>query len=625
MSQPTLKVEISFTDTPLHADDYQDVSAYVLEEGTDIRRGRSDELEDMRAGTATIALLNNDRRFDPDYASSPYYPNVRPMQKVRISGIWDGDTYEQIVVYVQSWQAGRPVFGKATTVITCVDALGAAFSQARIDDYYFFENLPYPSTYYDPIAGAASVNPSLVGNPSPMTRIKFQRNDAVGTFTITVFGETTAPINANPLWSQVLAAVEALSVIEPGTLHTGDALLTTNQGPFGIGSNALHFGGPYIGVDISASVSVAKSLSSGTLTTTVQAPNTSFTLAGVIGRIGGKTLEFSSTDASIAGVLRFYVFGMAQSTGNIGYTPYDMTNANKTSLTTTSFYGAIAWEQIYGIIVGEYSNALDIGTLVTGLVRGADPIPAALSGTMFTTVARQNGWRPEQIDASAGDSILQEIDPIGATPISLFQAIAKAEMGLFYIARDGTLTFRSRSEALAGTSIGTFGNPDDDYLPIEDVSPVYDERYIRNTITVTNEGGAAQTVKDNDSIERYYPRSLEQSGLLIATDEESLYRAQFLLLRYKEPATRITELALRGDLAPDTLWPILLGAELGNKYTVVYEPIAGASVSKLLTLESISLTIRRGDWRIVWGVSSGGASVFILDTSLLDGTDVLLY
>jgi len=48
-----------------------DVTEYVQD--VSIRRGRSSELDAFEAGTASITLNNNDRRFDPINTSSPYW------------------------------------------------------------------------------------------------------------------------------------------------------------------------------------------------------------------------------------------------------------------------------------------------------------------------------------------------------------------------------------------------------------------------------------------------------------------------------------------------------------------------------------------------------------------------
>ena len=65
-----------------------DISPYVR--SLSISRGRSDQFSSFRAGTCTIVLNNNDRRFDPINDASPYYDpttnrsGVTPRRRVQI-------------------------------------------------------------------------------------------------------------------------------------------------------------------------------------------------------------------------------------------------------------------------------------------------------------------------------------------------------------------------------------------------------------------------------------------------------------------------------------------------------------------------------------------------------------
>jgi hypothetical protein len=55
----------------------QDVSGHAY------RTGRQNELQQFDAGDGNETLINNDRRFEPEYAGSPYYPNIdleKPIQ-----------------------------------------------------------------------------------------------------------------------------------------------------------------------------------------------------------------------------------------------------------------------------------------------------------------------------------------------------------------------------------------------------------------------------------------------------------------------------------------------------------------------------------------------------------------
>jgi hypothetical protein len=50
-----------------------------------ITRGKSRELDRYGAGQASVAFNNNDRTFDPTFASSPFFGQVEPRRQIRIS------------------------------------------------------------------------------------------------------------------------------------------------------------------------------------------------------------------------------------------------------------------------------------------------------------------------------------------------------------------------------------------------------------------------------------------------------------------------------------------------------------------------------------------------------------
>ncbi|MFE9098485.1 hypothetical protein [Streptomyces sp. NPDC007264] len=66
---------------------WTDISTYVdgIVRGVTVTRGASDELSETQPGTATLTLDNQDGRFTPGNAASPYYPYVRRNAPIRIS------------------------------------------------------------------------------------------------------------------------------------------------------------------------------------------------------------------------------------------------------------------------------------------------------------------------------------------------------------------------------------------------------------------------------------------------------------------------------------------------------------------------------------------------------------
>ena len=104
-----------------------DVAPYV--QNISINRGRSDQLQTFNAGTASITLLNNDRRFDPINQDSPYWnpvtneSGVTPRRKVTIYSngvaLFTGRITDIDVVYQP--QVLTAPLDNSTVVITAAD------------------------------------------------------------------------------------------------------------------------------------------------------------------------------------------------------------------------------------------------------------------------------------------------------------------------------------------------------------------------------------------------------------------------------------------------------------------------------------------------------------------------
>lgn len=78
-------LDVDFLEGTLLGDDVSDVAQQV-----NINRGRQDQLQQFSAGTCSVTLLNNDRRFDPTNEDSPYWDatlnrsGVSPRRKVTV-------------------------------------------------------------------------------------------------------------------------------------------------------------------------------------------------------------------------------------------------------------------------------------------------------------------------------------------------------------------------------------------------------------------------------------------------------------------------------------------------------------------------------------------------------------
>jgi hypothetical protein len=68
-----------------------------------ITRGRSIGRDTYEAGTAIVTVYDNNGDFNPQNTSSPYYPYVTPLRKIRISATYGGTDYFLYSGYVQNY------------------------------------------------------------------------------------------------------------------------------------------------------------------------------------------------------------------------------------------------------------------------------------------------------------------------------------------------------------------------------------------------------------------------------------------------------------------------------------------------------------------------------------------
>ena len=390
MSLPTITAEIAFATDPAASPTWVDVSAYC--QAFSIRRGRSDELSQYQAGTATVTLDNRDRRFDPTYTDGAYYPNVRPMRRLRISATWSAVTYRLFSGYVEGWPQSYGVTD-ATTTVTASDAFA-----------------------------------------------------------------------------------------------------------------------------------------------------------------------------------------------------------------------------------------------VLGLTRLTDSFAAQDEAARVAAVLDAAGWPSGERNLLGGVSPLQAVTLTSTAALDHLQTVAASTNARLFVAGDGDVTWISRHAINLGdyaSSAATYGEAAGE-LPYSDITVGYGIEQVYNSVRVEREGGTAQTASDATSIARYYTRTLNQTGLVIASDHESEDAAVWLLAKYKEPAVRVTAMSLdpEGD---DALWPGVLGYDLGKRLTVRRRPVGDPTevIEQVSHLEAIShdWIAGAGTWRTSWGLSpaEGAQTYWILGTGALDSTTVLHY
>jgi hypothetical protein len=114
-------VEIEFT-----ASVWTDVTTYVSAESkVSVRAGRTTEFDDVGPSTCTLVLRNDDGRFTPDSAGSPYYPDVIEGRRIRVTVTESAVDYPLFTGSILSWEPNYAggMLSNGTVTVTANDAL----------------------------------------------------------------------------------------------------------------------------------------------------------------------------------------------------------------------------------------------------------------------------------------------------------------------------------------------------------------------------------------------------------------------------------------------------------------------------------------------------------------------
>lgn len=513
---PVLRAWVSWTTDPLDTPDFTgtaDITNYLLDEGFSIRRGRTDPTAPVAAGRLTFALDNQDRRFDPEYTSSPYAPNVVPMKRVQINMQYPsgGTHYVLFSGFVESWEPDYAIDGRSICRVTAVDAFGSFFARQALGGEVYVRTLPASAIAYVQAEG-------LISTPNTPQQV------------------TPLPVPGGRKISWALT----------GTLSTGLAITIRGTNAAGIPADYQWGGFP----------------------------------AGWVNPSG-------------------------QTSGNI-------------------------WE-VQAIVIEPTLNAggafasADAGKPLLMTIDSV--MPAEYSGDALNTLLNATRWPAADRSIQSGVSLLQSYTLAGSSALSYIQLIADSERGVVFMDRTGKVVFKNRhNQILNTTSVATFGDGVGE-LPYEALILNHGAETIYNQATFQRVGGNPQYAQDATSTRRFLARSYPSRGQTIeSTDNDALAAAQWVVARNKNPKTVVAAVDHAGQASPTALWPVILGGELQNLYTVIRRPPGGGTITQQCVLESIEITIdayhaMRFRWGFSDGIASSGLTFLLMDDATYGRVD----
>jgi hypothetical protein len=228
-----------------------------------------------------------------------------------------------------------------------------------------------------------------------------------------------------------------------------------------------------------------------------------------------------------------------------------------------------------------------------------------------------------------GSTTVQADPATQRTALAAMQTVATTEYGAIYIDGSGDVVFQERN--LTTTSIAATPvvfKDDGTAIGYNDVKWVLDDSQVYNKATVTRQGGSVQTVTNQDSIDKYFTHSYNQSGLLMQTDAEALQYAQAFIASRQETSIRVDELTL--DLQQDDYTAgTIAGLDLDffDPITITTTQPNSTSLTKTVQVFNIAHQIRPDSWKVRFGTAEPIIDGFILDSAVsgILGTSVFSY
>lgn len=289
---------------------------------------------------------------------------------------------------------------------------------------------------------------------------------------------------------------------------------------------------------------------------------------------------------------------------------------------------------IPGPLNGTYShyalwNRVLSAAEVTDLYNAGKGYTGETSGQRIGRYLASNYNGTTALDAgqsTLGISLLQEDTVL----LDACQGVALSENGNFWADGTGTLTFYSRTRRyLTTTAQWVFGEnqPGGENPYEQDIAYDFDPQLVYNDVQVTNNGGVTAESTDDTSQANYGPRTY-QRDISVASDNEAVDAANWILATHKDPHQRIAALTIKPSANP-VLWPVALGAEIGDRVTVNRRTTAGFTMTADYFIEQISHAQKPDEWTVQFQMSPAfRTQVWLLGDAtygVLDSTTILGY
>lgn len=390
--------------------------------------------------------------------------------------------------------------------------------------------------------------------------------------------------------------------------------LILDSGPFGIlGTNTLG-DAPADLVDVSANVlkcstrrgrnRILSNFEAGTATVTINDPNSDFNPQNPASPYFGKLIPLR----------KIRIYSQTQFAGDT--VEVNLFSGYITSYDTGFYEGTNATSTVVLQCVDGFRLLNNVSTGLTSI----PGCPAGqLSGARVNAILDFAGFPDSMRTTDPGNSTMQA-DPSGTSRsvLSAIQTVEQSEFGAFFMQRSGKTLFLDRDEVAKRadavprtyTDLGTPGT-----FPYESIDFAFDDQLILNNVTVQRLNGTPQTVNNQESIDKFFVKSGQRTGILVQTDQESQDQALTLLAARKNADLRIDAITLNLNADISELNTLVnLTSDIYNLILAEKQMPGGSSIVKELFIQGVQHDITPSRWMVKLLTAEPIIQAFILDS-----------
>jgi hypothetical protein len=603
---------------------WTDVSAYVR--GVTTNRGRSSELDSFQTGSASIVFSNADRRFDPEYTAGPYYGALTPLRPVRIRAQYGaGATTNLFFGWIDGWPQTYEMTFDSTVTVNASDAF-KLLNLITLDSYYAY----YAQTL---MAVAGSWFRMDDGDDSPVATAAFsaglnqgsgQYVDATGvpTTSVSAAGLVANDTNLAAVFDGNLSVAVPESGAYPAFAIAANqtsvwfSTSTTTDGTYGIFDDGY---GTTICMVVSAGLGTIECMASRNDSIPPSTSTTTTVWTSPIKVNDGKPHHVAiSWDQAVDGYCRLdnisaIRFGVGTYNQRGGYAIRSIGKAIRPGFTILNFIGTIDEVLTWGgfLTTTAASNLYAMGKGTFGL--------GNITSNLVIQVLNMIGWMTDARSITTGTGRTSALNVQGSNALAALQSWETAEQGKLFIDASGNVKFIGRNtlwtQSIYAVSQRTYGDGTGE-LPYTGFESSYDDQLIYNVVSGNRVNGPVITTQDTNSQGQYFIRPNDLSDLNVTNNQQVLDIVSDRLYRYAQPKYRIESITINPKANPASLYPAVIGDEIGTRVTVKRRPQnVGSVISQELSIEGIQHSITPDSWQTNYLLAPAIGIYFTLDSA----------